>query len=232
MGEQFSVDLDGDLVPVTVRRNSQAKRLILRVDRATGEVKLTLPKHVGARAAEKFISKQRAWIAKERAALEPQHVLCDGAALYFLGQKHRIVFTGCAPRTVKRVGDEIQVGGPADMAAKRLENWLRREAKAVLSDRAGLHAETLDLDYNRISIGDMKSRWGSCSSRGTLRFSWRLVMAPFDVMDYVAAHEVAHLREMNHSDRFWAEVAKCVPEHRKLRRWLKTEGNALFNVRF
>lgn len=232
MGEQFSVNIDGNMVPVTVRRNAQAKRLILRVERATGEIKLTLPLHVGSRTAEKFVQKQISWIAAERATLQPLKLLGHGSEMPYQDEAHQIIFTDCAPRKIARVAGEIRVGGPEDMAPRRLENWLRREAKLLLGERAAVHAETLDVRYNRVSIGDMKSRWGSCSSRGTLRFSWRLLMAPYAVMDYVAAHEVAHLLEMNHSDRFWAEVARCVPDHKPLRRWLKTEGNALFKLHF
>lgn len=232
MGEHFSVDLGGDIVPVTVRRNRQAKRLILRVDRATGEVKLTIPHYVGNRTATKFIEKQRDWLVQERAALDLAKTLGSGGLLLYLGDEHELVFTDARPRTIVRADGQIRIGGPADLAPKRLENWLRRKAKEMLTERATVHADTLGVGFSRVSIGDMKSRWGSCSSRGTLRFSWRLLMAPYDVMDYVAAHEVAHLREMNHSDRFWAEVAKCVPEHKSLRRWLKTEGNALFKIRF
>jgi len=215
-----------------VRRNGQAKRLILRIDHATGEIKLTLPSRVGMRAAQRFVDKQKSWIIKERAALDLAEALTHGDAIGYLGDRHQLVFSGKAPRKVLRENNQIIVGGPADMAVKRLENWLRREAKKHLAERSAIHAETLGVKFSRVSIGDMKSRWGSCSSKGTLRFSWRLLMAPYHVMDYVAAHEVAHLREMNHSDRFWAEVTKCVPDHKPLRRWLKTEGQALFNVRF
>lgn len=232
MGEQFGVRLGGELVPVTVRRNAQAKRLILRIDQTTGEIKLTLPKYVGNRAAEKFLQKQTAWIEAERAALTPARYLGHESMMPYHGEAHQILFTDVAPRRVARVQGRITVGGPADLASKRLENWLRREAKNMLTERAVAHADTLGVGYNRVSIGDMKSRWGSCSSRGTLRFSWRLLMAPYAVMDYVAAHEVAHLLEMNHSERFWAHVARCVPNHKERRHWLKTEGNALFQLQF
>ena len=232
MGEQFGVRLGDELVPVTVRRNAQAKRLILRIDQSTGEIKLTLPKYVGNRAAEKFLQKQIAWIEAERAVHTPARTLGHESMMPYHGAPHQIVFTDVAPRRVARTQGKITIGGPADLAPKRLENWLRREAKTILNERAADHAGTLGVRYNRVSIGDMKSRWGSCSSRGTLRFSWRLLMAPYAVMDYVAAHEVAHLLEMNHSDRFWAHVARCVPDHKERRRWLKTEGNALFQLQF
>jgi predicted metal-dependent hydrolase len=232
LGNQFSVHLDGEDVPVKVRRNAQAKRLTLRVDSITGEIKLTLPKYVSERAATRFLNEQQNWLSKERAAIDIGAAISCGSEIPFLGEPHRVVFTGKAPRNVKRGHANITVGGPTDMAPKRLENWFRREAKKLLEERAADHAAGLGLSYNRVSIGDMKSRWGSCSSSGTLRFSWRLLMAPFDVLDYVAAHEVAHLAEMNHSDRFWAQVARRIPDHKSRRAWLRSDGSDLFRIRF
>jgi len=232
VADDFGVDLDGVWAPVTVRRNGQAKRLILRIDHATGEIKLTLPPRASLRDAEKFLKKQQAWLLRERAAITPLHVVGNGGELSYLGDAHSVSFTGVPPRAVVHSDGEIHVGGPLDLAPKRLEKWMRAEAKILLAKRAAVHAQTLSVSYKRISIGDMSSRWGSCSASGTLRFSWRLLMAPYSVLDYVAAHEVAHLREMNHSEYFWQEVAKCVPDHKARRRWLKTQGSALFKVHF
>lgn len=119
-----------------------------------------------------------------------------------------------------------------DLAPRRLEAWLKKVAKDRLTLACETHAGRLGALYNRVSIGDMKSRWGSCSSRGTLRFNWRLVLAPEAVLDYVAAHEVAHLLEMNHSDRFWAHVEKCRPDYAGQRKWLRVHGGALFAIKF
>lgn len=232
MGERLTVMIAGEEVPVMVRRNAQARRLILRIDSHSAEIKLTLPKYASQRAAKAFLDKQHDWILAERAAIDSGIKIRSGETLAYLGVAHRIEFTGQAPRKVIRENGVIAVGGPSDMAVKRLEAWLRKEATLLLSERAHVHAAALGFSFNKVSIGDMKSRWGSCSSSGTLRFSWRLLMAPFEVLDYVAAHEVAHLGEMNHSDRFWALVAKCVPEHKERRAWLKNQGNALFKVRF
>ncbi len=232
MGESFHIDIEGEQVPVTVRRNAQAKRLTLRVDKTSGEIKLTLPKYVGLRKAEKFVASNEQWLISERKTVEPHKILAHGDQISFLGDSLTIEYTDQAPRSVTLGADTLQVGGPEDMAGGRLEKWLRLEAKKVLTERSHHHAETLGVSFNRVSIGDMKSRWGSCSSSGTLRYSWRLVMAPFEVLDYVAAHEVGHILEMNHSEYFWAHVARCIPDHAARRRWLKTEGNTLFNLRF
>lgn len=232
MGETLSIDLNGELVPVRVRRNRQAKRLILRVDKNSGEVKLTLPTHVGQRTAEKFLASNTSWLLSERCNVVPEQPFGHGDKIGFLGDDLRLEFTGVAPRRVDLGPDRVTVGGPADMAGKRLANWLRAEAKKVLTERSHFHAEKLGVSFKRVSIGDMKSRWGSCSSSGTLRYNWRLIMAPFEVLDYVAAHEVAHILEMNHSEYFWAHVARCVPDYKSRRRWLKTEGSTLFKVVF
>ncbi|MEX0297748.1 MAG: M48 family metallopeptidase [Kordiimonas sp.] len=232
MGESFYISLEGEEVPVNVRRNAQAKRLTLRVDKTSGDIKLTLPKYVGLRKAEKFVVSNEQWLIAERKTVEPHKIIGHGDQISFLGDHLTIEYTDQSPRSVSLDTDKLQVGGPYDMASVRLEKWLRAEAKKVLTERSHYHAETLGVSFKRVSIGDMKSRWGSCSSSGTLRYSWRLVMAPFEVLDYVAAHEVSHIIEMNHSEYFWAHVARCVPDHMIRRRWLKTEGNALFKVRF
>lgn len=232
MMEQLAVQLAGEEVAVKVRRNAKAKRLILRVDSHTGDIKLTLPTYVGLKAAKSFIDRQHDWLLKERNSVAAGRFVENGSRLPILGVEHEVIFTGTTPRTVSLTDNRLCVGGPVDMAPRRLEKWLRMEAMQLLTERAAVHAATLGLSYSRISIGDMKSRWGSCSSSGTLRFSWRLFMAPNEVLDYVAAHEVAHLGEMNHSEHFWALVERCIPNHKERRRWLKTEGSELFKVRF
>jgi predicted metal-dependent hydrolase len=128
-------------------------------------------------------------------------------------------------------GDEsmpvLSVSGHFEHAPRRLENWLRKRAAEAIRARVDSHCESLGLSCRRIGVRDQKSRWGSCSSNGNLSFSWRLIMAPPHVLDYVAAHEVAHLREMNHSPRFWALVRRAVPEYEKAQGWLKANGQEL-----
>ncbi len=225
------LDVAGEAVPVKIRRNAQAKRLILRVDATSGDVKLTIPKRVSQKAAEKFLLKHTDWIETERAKITV-HTVVDGTELPFEGEMHAVRYTNVSPRKVEYFDSEIKVGGPVDMAPARLEKWLREQARERLNECCDIYASQLGVAYNRISIGDMKSRWGSCSSSGTLRFNWRLIMAPFEVLDYVAAHEVAHLREMNHSVRFWQHVAACRSDYNIQRKWLKNEGTKLFQIQF
>jgi len=233
MAEELRLILEGQEVPVKVRRNARAKKMILRVCSCTGDVRLTLPTRVRLSAAEDFILKHTSWLVAERGKLASAESLGDGDTLAFRGQPHTIRFLGAGARTVRLQGGEFLVGGPADMAPARLEKWLKSEARSHLNDRAHHHAGALEVAFARVSIGDMRSRWGSCSSRGPLRFNWRLIMAPDAVLDYVAAHEVAHLLEMNHSDRFWAHVERCVPDYRAHRRWLRSDaGSGLMSVSF
>lgn len=227
------VTLAGEDVPVHIRRSAAAKRMILRVCEITGDVKLTLPKRTSARAAERFIAENTAWLVKTRHAQPRAETVMSGHILHYRGESHELLFTGTSPRRVTREASVIAVGGPVDMAAKRLQSWLKAEARTRLEESAARHAAALGVRYGRIGLGDMRSRWGSCSSAGTLKFNWRLIMAPDDILDYVAAHEVAHLLEMNHSPRFWSHVMRCCPEFDRSRKWLKShQGRALFTVRF
>lgn len=228
-----SITLGGEEVPVRLRRSASAKRMILRVCELTGDVKLTLPKRTSARAAERFINENSGWLLKTRQAQSLAEQVTHGGSIRFRGREYQLAFTGVSPRRV--IVDEmaIQVGGPVDMAPRRLLGWLKEEARGRLEESAAQHAATLGVSYERLGIGDMRSRWGSCSSARTLKFNWRLIMAPDDILDYVAAHEVAHLLEMNHSPRFWAHVMRCCPEFDRQRKWLKSKnGQALFKVRF
>lgn len=229
--EALYLQISGEDVPLKIRRNAQAKRMTLRIDRTSGDIKVTIPKRVREKAVMQFLNTHTDWIRNERSKLDLE-LIREGVRLPYLGKEHMISFTGTAPRTVMCADSIINVGGPIDMAAGRLEKWFRQQAKDKLEIACRRYAEQLDVAYNRISIGDMKSRWGSCSSSGTLRFNWRLVLAPSQVLDYVAAHEVSHLLEMNHSERFWGHVAHCMPDFDIQRKWLKNEGSALFSYQF
>lgn len=231
MTEPLTVQLRGEAVPVRIRRNAQARRMVLRICRESGDIKLTLPKRTGEASAARFIEEHLDWIVTERRKVAENAPLSDGDILPFQGQDFQVHFTDCSPRRVTLSENDIRVGGPADHANRRLLAWLKGAAKEKLAARSVVHAAALGVTYSRISIGDMRSRWGSCSARGTLRYNWRLVMAPPEILNYVAAHEVAHLREMNHSPRFWALVASLDPDFNRHRNWLKSDGGRLFALK-
>lgn len=228
----LTIELDGRAVPVNLRRNAQARKMILRVDALTGAIKLTAPKHVSLRELSRFLNESRDWIAAERAKVQALPILGDGGLLPYEGNNLRITYTGIPPRRVTLADDAILVGGPFDQAPARLERWLKAEARSALMCDVEKFTAALGIEYSRVSIGDMKSRWGSCSSSGTLRFNWRLIMAPTEIRRYVAAHEVCHLLEMNHSPAFWAHVQSVEPDYKPHRKWLRDHGSDLMRVRF
>jgi len=207
--------------------------MILRLDAASGEPVLTLPPHVPLREGEAFLRRHRDWVEKrvgERPAPVP---LAPGATIPVRGEHWRIVSRpgrGLVRALVEDGERVILVPGDPRHAPRRLGDWLKREARRDLEDACARYAARLGVRYSRLSLRDTTSRWGSCSSRGTLSFSWRLILAPPSVLGYVAAHEVAHLREMNHSSRFWRLVAELDPGSEAARAWLKRNGSALQRI--
>lgn len=215
---------------VTLRRSARARRLSLRVSRLDGRVTLTLPNGVRESEGRAFVSEREAWLRKHLADVRPVQAIAPGMMLPFLGVEYPVV-----PGPVRR--PMLQDGGiwvPDDSAplAPRLRAWLREEARAHLLAASSHYAAQVGRDFGRITLRDTRSRWGSCSSRGDLMYSWRLIMAPEPVLNYVAAHEVAHLVEMNHSPAFWAVVERIFPDWRAQRTWLRNHGTALHQLRF
>ena len=221
------LSIDGRLLPVTVRLNPRARRMIVKVNPATGEVSVTAPSRTGADAAVAFARREQTWIAAQLAKALMPVALEPGATVPFRGVPHRIepAARGVAP--VWRQDDVIFVRGQAGHAPRRLLDFLKSQAREILAERAIHHATSLGVTPSRIMVRDTLSRWGSCSSARVLSFSWRLIMAPDFVLDYVVAHEVAHLREMNHSPRFWAHVRTLAPDMEKAQAWLKRHGREL-----
>jgi predicted metal-dependent hydrolase len=215
----------GDLalgVPIAVRVSLRARRVSLRVDAASRGVELVLPRRFSERGAVAFVAAHRGWIAARVAALPPPLALADGAIVPVFGTPHRIrrvSDSGAAPVTI--ADGEIRVRGDPAHLPRRVRDHLRALARRDLSARAHAFAARLGRSVTRVGVRDPKSRWGSCSSKGAISFSWRLVFAPEAVIDYVVAHEVAHLVEMNHSPRFWRVVADLVADSAAPRGWLR-----------
>ncbi|HQX62988.1 MAG TPA: SprT family zinc-dependent metalloprotease [Thermomicrobiales bacterium] len=217
--------LDGREVPVTIRPSDRARRLRLRVLPEIG-LEIVVPRGATRDDALVFARRERDWILRQLAMLPrsaPLLTIADGVAIPYLGGPLRIRLIR-AGRT-RRIGDELVL--PVAAGLDVVERWYRAEARRLSGERASAHAATLGVTFGRLAIKDTRSRWGSCSSKGNLNLSWRLVMAPMEVLDYVVAHEVAHLREMNHSPRFWATVETLCPQYREHRRWLRANGPTL-----
>ncbi|MEA1938161.1 MAG: SprT family zinc-dependent metalloprotease [Pseudomonadota bacterium] len=212
---------------VTWRRMHNAKVMRLRLDVASGALKVTTPWRTSEREVGAFVSAQKDWIAASYAALPVPAPFADGTVLPLRGENHVIRATGGVRGLVTATGGEIRVPGLPEHLSRRLYDYLINEARADLSRSVERHANTLEVTVVRIRLNDARTRWGSCSIAGNLNFNWRLILAPSFVLEYVAAHEVAHLKEMNHSSDFWALVAQLVEDVDKPRRWIKSNGTAL-----
>ena len=220
--------VDGVDVAVSVKLNPRARRIVLRVHPASGEVVVTAPARGGAAPALAFARRETQWIARQLQRMPEQVALMPGAEVPYLGLSHPIrhsVARGPAP--VWTEDGAILVSGRTEHASRRLTDFFKREARLLFATRALEYAARLGARPQRITVRDTRSRWGSCSQHGALSFSWRLIFAPDYVRDYVVAHEVAHLKEMNHSPRFWAHVKTLSPDTARARQWLRDHGRTL-----
>jgi len=225
-----SVRLEDIGAQLEVRRHPGARRLTLRVSRTRRAVIVTLPLQCDLDEAGTFLNRHIDWVRARLDSL-PNHIpFEDDATMPLRGEPHRIRFTGNKRSRIVSLDREaeclpaILVPGPKDLAANRLTRWLFDEARSDLDKSVGHHARLLSLKAKRIAIRDQTSRWGSCSTTGALSFSWRLILAPSYVLEYVAAHEVAHLAEMNHGPKFWALVKKIRPDFEAAKQWLQVRG--------
>jgi hypothetical protein len=200
----------------------------MRVHPATGEVTVTAPARAGKRAALAFAAGETLWITRQLERMPTPVALKPGAVVPYLGLAHPVrqaVVRGPSP--VWAHEGALLVSGRPEHAGRRLTDFFKQQAKDLFAARALDYAARLGARPSRISVRDTKSRWGSCSHAGSLSFSWRLIFAPDYVRDYVVAHEVAHLKEMNHSPRFWAHVKTLSPDSARARQWLREHGRSL-----
>ena len=216
-------------IAVDLRASARARRLSLRVSRLDGTVSLTVPRHAAEHEALAFLREREGWLRGHLADVAAPQMVAAGAVIPYRGE--RIAITPArVPRCVLDDGALLVPQGRA--VAGSVKAFLQATARDVLAERSDHHAARVGRRYSRLVLRDTRSRWGSCSSAGQLMYSWRLIMAPPAVLDYVAAHEVAHLVEMNHAPAFWAVVARLVPDHAAQRAWLRRHGNDLHRVRF
>ena len=230
-GTIVKVALEGETIDVRLRAHPRARRYTLRVP-SNGETPvLTMPSGGSDVEASTFLERHRSWL-QSRLAERPDRILFeDGAAIPVRGNPHYIEHCPGRRGTVwldEHAGDRLLcVAGNEEHLARRVTDWLRAEARKDLEPEVLALCETLHTRAKSIRIGDPKTRWGSCSTSGRLSFSWRLIMAPPFVLRYLAAHEVAHFKEMNHSDRFWKLTRKLSPDTDRAEAWLKAHGRGL-----
>jgi predicted metal-dependent hydrolase len=217
---------------VLVQRHPRARRYTLRVREARRDIVLTIPPRGSLREARAFAERNANWIATRLKRIPEPVPFASGAMVPLRGILHRVEHR---PKTRGIVWPEMSADGvsllcvagqPAHLS-RRVRDFLKREAKQDLLEATRRHAQKLGVEIERIGLRDSTSRWGSCSYDGSLNYSWRLILAPPFVLDYLAAHEVAHRRELNHSPRFWRVVDELTPERRRAEAWLKAHGNSL-----
>lgn len=217
-------------IEIILRRSARARRITLRVSSLDGRVTLTLPKSAPLRVAKAFAEEREGWLRKHLAARMPDVDVAPGALLPVAGVLRRIETD--EGRRVRLEDDRLLVPAPMEKSAARIEAYLKLKARNTLAAASDHYAALLGRTYSSITLRDARSRWGSCSSAGRLMYSWRLILAPPDILNYVAAHEVAHLEEMNHSAAFWRIVSDLYGDHAPPRRWLRSEGGQLHRYRF
>ena len=234
---------DGDRLEVAgavvrLRVHRSARRVSLRLDRTRREIVATAPspRHLSEAAA--FARERASWIAERLAELPPPSPIAPGQVLEVFGQAVRLEAAGGRARWIEPADGStprIAAMGEGEGYARAVILVLKRRALAVLSERTAHYAHRLGAPLPKVSVADAKSRWGSCrpglgGAPGSIRYSWRLALAPFEVADYVAAHECAHLLELNHGPRFWAHVRSLVGDERRHRAWLREHGARLHAV--
>lgn len=229
--QNIELSIEGEMVSIAVRQNNRAKYYGLRLDVRKGPV-LTIPKGGNFKEAQAFLAKNRNWLDIRVKRMEFAKPFYDGQVIPIRGADHLIVHEDLLRGQVKLIEEEerpvVLVPGDLPHLDRRLTDWLKKQARADLTARSDYHSDRLDLAYTAISMRAQSTRWGSCSANGSLSYNWRLILAPEFVLDYVAAHEVAHLREMNHSQAFWDTVGETLPDMARGRAWLKANGSALF----
>jgi predicted metal-dependent hydrolase len=226
----MNVTLGNPPIEITLRPMARARRFSLRVAQADGRVTLSLPARARVADAIAFAHTQEAWIRAALAKLPQTQRVVLGAQILFEGTNLTLV-TG-EGRTVRQDGDQLSVPGDPDRCAARVAAYLKVCARDRLATASDHFATQIGRKVTQISLRDTRSRWGSCTHEGALMHNWRLIMAPPAVLRYVAAHEVAHMVEMNHSNAFWSVVAQLYPNWKEQRAWLKRYGGQLQVIRF
>lgn len=233
---QRNLDVGGRMLPLAVREHPRATRITLRIEPGARSLRLTVPRGLPEDEIETFLVRHHGWLMTRLARFPQDSGISEGSMVALRGIEHRIVRTGRlrgVTETAVVAGEPaLLVSGAPEHTPRRVADFLKREARIDLESAVELHAGRLGRPVRSISYKDTRSRWGSCTADGRLSFSWRIVMAPPLVIDYLAAHEVAHLAEMNHGPRFWTVCRMLCPDTEEAKRWLKKNGSRLHAMEF
>jgi predicted metal-dependent hydrolase len=234
--EKRVLEVGSRALPLTIRENPRSTRITLRIDPGARGLSLTVP--VGLRRADidDFLERHQHWLQVKLARFTAPDTLAPGATIMLRGVPHRIEHSGrlrgLTEPTEIDGAPVLRVSGQEDRLGRRISSFMKKEARSDLERLVRLHAASVKKPVRSITMKDTRSRWGSCSWDGNLSFSWRIVMAPPFVIDYLAAHEVAHLDEMNHGPKFWALCHRLCPRSDEAKAWLKRHGSQLHAIDF
>jgi predicted metal-dependent hydrolase len=221
----------GEVYRIAIRRSAQSRRFTLRIRAASRDALLTMPARASLKAAREFAERHSAWVGARLARLPRPVAFAPGERAPLRGVEHAIVHVargrGVVWLAAGEAGPLICVAGEPPHAPRRVMDFLKREARRDLEAAVARYARALDVRPRNLAVRDTVSRWGSCSSTGRLSFSWRLILAPPYVLDYLAAHEVTHMKHLDHSPKFWALLCRICPETNRAEAWLKTHGPSL-----
>lgn len=219
-------------VEVHLKRSARTRRFSLRVSRLDGKVTLSIPTRAREAEALAFLRGQEGWLRATLQAMPDSTVAAVEIGSAVMVEGRALTLSQGAGRAIRVEGDHLLVPGDPAQAAARVAAWLKVLARDRLARASSHYAGLLGRRYTRLTLRDTRSRWGSCSPDGALMYSWRLIMAPPSVLNYVAAHEAAHLVEMNHSAAYWAVVERVFPGWQAERAWLHAHGQTLHRLRF
>ncbi|MEW4468571.1 SprT family zinc-dependent metalloprotease [Parasphingorhabdus sp. JC815] len=226
--EALEIELGGRYYPLLVRKVARARSIAVSADIVKGDVRITMPPYASMTQALRFAQSKSGWLADQFAEALPPVPIINGAEIAFAGEEHVIHWSAEFSRTPLKTDNEIRVGGPENRIESRIIRWMKEQARTTYADDLMLYCKRAGVDMPTLSIGDARRRWGSCSGRRAIRLNWRLVMAPPLVRRSVVAHEVAHLRHMNHSPDFYELLDRIFEGNRKdADRWLKQHGTGL-----
>lgn len=212
-------------IPLKVARHAQARHISLRIDGAVGAVRMILPRRAALREGLEFAEQKTAWLLSQLDAMPARVPFQEGSVIPILGQDHVIRRNPKGRRGVWREQNTIWASGHLEHLPRRVADFLKAEARRELAGRARAKAAQIERTVRKVTVRETRTRWGSCSSDGNLSFCWRLILTPEPVLDYVVAHEVAHLRHMNHGARFWALTKRLTGDAHDARVWLRKHGD-------
>ncbi|MGE0846230.1 MAG: M48 family metallopeptidase [Flavobacteriaceae bacterium] len=223
----MEVAAGGRTAPVILRRSARAERISLKLGQRGDAFVLTVPARAREADALRFAESQAGWMRARLSRLAPRVPFAPGAEIPLRGEPHRLVASGGLRGLVEAADGAITVPGLPEHFARKTTDFLKRQARADLVEATARYCAAIGVEPRRVALRDPQTRWGSCSTSGTISYSWRLIMAPAQVLDYLAAHEVAHIRHMNHGPKFWKLLREICPGTDGAEAWLKRHGRSL-----